>query len=346
MHTRDKIIFLLVLSIELFSCIHLSAQILTANRHKPVTTDSLLVYKLPYIHVNDTGRNCLWNFADISTDSAEYIDIFYYALMATDTAHFGLHRERVNYYYNFHTDTLWLTDFENSRAHVRFQTPIPWIRFPFHYGDSMCCDMSGFGQYCHFLPLTLQGNYMVSAEATGRLLLPNIVVDSALLVHSKIEYYETSQQKNHVQEDIYQWYSPFCRYPLIETRQVQTITVNDTLTFATSYYHPQEEQIIGFPEDTLPNSSTNMIDSLITDVAYSPNPVSTTLYVNYTLSRSAQVYISLHYNGGISTFQTPIHQEDEGVRTTSINMSGLPIGTYVVYIHADDTIVSGNIIKI
>lgn len=87
-------------------------------------------------------------------------------------------------------------------------------------------------------------------------------------------------------------------------------------------------------------------DSLITNVSYLPNPVYTNLNIRYTLIRSAQVYISVHYNGGVMTFQTTPKQETEGEKIVYVNMSGMPTGAYAVYIHADDTIVSGNIIKL
>lgn len=346
MYTRYRIFILLILSLALLSFNHLSAQTLTTDFHKPLVTDSLLIYKLPYIHASDTGRNCFWDFSAISTDSANCISVDYYVSLATDTTYMGLHRERANYYYHFLGDTLWLIGYESSRTHVRYSRPISLIRYPFHFRDSICCTVSGTGQYCHFLPLAVEGSYSAHAEATGRLLLPGMIVDSALLIHVKTSLHETNQVQNCVQEDIRRWYSPYCRYPLFETKHIQTISNGDTITCAFSYFYPQEEHISEKIEDVLQNNSANPKDSIVTNVTYLPNPVSTNLRINYSLSQAANVYISLHYNGGISTYQTPIHQEDEGEHATMINMGGMPIGTYVVYIHADDAIVSGNIIKL
>ena len=132
---------------------------------------------------------------------------------------------------------------------------------------------------------------------------------------------------------------------MFETTHVQTINGNDTVSFASSYYLPQEEDMQELRREEQ-DSLVEQTDSLITDVTYLPNPVCSDLQIHYSLVRSAKVYISLHYNGGATTYQTPVRQEEEGHHSVPINMAGLPVGTYVVYIHADDIVVSGNIIKL
>ena len=325
---------------------YLSAQILTAERHLPCKTDTLLAYKLPYIAVSDIGRNCIWDFSNLPTDSAEIIDVSYFSPSTKDTARIGLHREHTNYYFRYAQDTLWGTGYENSRTRVRYSCPMPMMSFPFAYGDSLLGTFSGIGQYCHMLPLSVNGVDSVFADATGRLILPDLTIDTALRVHMRILYQETKCRPSYIEEDYYRWYSPYSRYPLFETVYTQTIKGQDTAVFASSYYFPQEEEDHNSTEERQDSLVEQHTDSLITDVKYLPNPVYSDLCIAYTLIRSARVYISLHYNGGVTTYQTPIHQEDEGSYTVSVNMAGLPIGTYVVYIHADDILVSGNIIKL
>lgn len=87
-------------------------------------------------------------------------------------------------------------------------------------------------------------------------------------------------------------------------------------------------------------------DSLITNIQFTPNPVYNNVQIKYSLAKSAKVYISLHYDGGLTTYQTPYRQEDEGDHSISLNMSGMPTGSYVIYIHADDLVASGSLIKL
>lgn len=339
-----KLLFLLLMwSTIVPSC--LFAQHLTEQQHIPLTTDSLVGYKLPYVTVTDSGKNCVWNFSGLSTDSAEIIEVNYYAA-ATDTMHIGLHREHANFCYHFTQDTLWQTGYETS--HSRVQYLIPMLYFPFGYGDSIKGEFIGNGQYCHLLPIHTNGSYTACADATGKLQLPDMTVDSVLRWHTIMRYHETTRRSTTIQEERYLWYSMYCRYPLLETVLINTMRGNDTISFSSTYYYPQEQEddpSLDFlkQEDDLEQTT---MDSIVTNVGYLPNPVYSDVQIRYTLSRSAQVYISLHYNGGVTTYQTPVHREEEGSHVVSVNMSGMPIGSYVVYIHADEEVVSGSLIKL
>ena len=331
----------------LFLTIHanMSAQVLTAERHTPCFRDSIEVYKIPYTAVGDSGRNCVWDFSNLPVDSAEVISLDYYATSSSDTMHIGLHREHANYYYHYAKDTLWLTGFETSRTRVHYNEPVPWLRYPFAYGDSVIAPLLGTGQYCHRIPLSVEGKTIVRADACGRLLLPDMSVDSVLRVHSTMQYVERLQGKSQIQEDRYQWYSATCRYPVLDFVQTRAVTDADTVSSRFTYYFPQEQENVRSHEEDPKADAAVSTDSLITNVSFMPNPVHTDLRIQYYLAHDAQVYVSLHYNGGISTYMTPKHVEEEGKHVESVNMADMPIGNYVVYIHADDIIVSGNVVK-
>lgn len=323
----------------------LSSQILTYEGHKPCRTDSMLVYKLPYIAVTDSGEHCIWNFSNFPIDSAELLEIDYYA-SSPDTGYLGLHREQANLYYRTEQDTLWQTGYETSLTHVKYSRPMALMKYPFEYGDTIRSQYMGEGQYCHLKPISIEGSNTIYADAIGKLVLPEITIDTALRVHSHKRYREIKQMHGYIEESRYYWYSPYCRYPLLETVQIQTITNEDTVpNYSASYYFPQEEasHIRKMKPDSIID---DQMDSIVTDIAYLPNPVYTDIHITYTLIREANVYISLHYNGGTTTYQTPIHHEEEGFHSIQISMAGLQSGAYVVYIHADDTVVSGNLIKL
>lgn len=326
--------------------VRLSAHVITSDKHKPFTTDSLWVYKLPYIQVTDTGRNCVWDFSELSTDTADVIDMNYYRIIEDDSAQYGLHQEHAHYYYQYVRDTLWQTGYETSRTHMHYPSPIPVLRFPMAYGDSLCGVYSGQGRYCHMRSIFIDGYYSVHADAVGQLVLPEVTIDSVLRVHSVFRFKEMKRTKSYVQEERYAWYSPYCRYPLIETVLMHTYTAKDTVSAATAYYYPQEQKDMPAHETIQEEEPQSPQDSLITDVRYVPNPVYSDLHIYYSLVRPAQVYISVHYNGGTTTYQSPLHFEEDGEHTLFVNMAGMPVGSYTIYIYADNTVVSGNIIKL
>ena len=326
--------------------IHSAAQTLSVEGHVPIITDSLMVYKLPYVAVSDTGRNCVWDFSNLSIDSADIIEVDYFVPSLTDTSLFGCHREHSNCYYHLAQDTLWLKGYETSRTYMRYTHPIPLLAYPVSYGDSLIGNFEGRGQYCHMTPLTVAGSVSARVDATGNLILPEDTFYNVLKVRTCMLYREMRRIQNYVNEERNSWYSPYCRYPLLETVQVQTIKRNDTVSFTSMYYYPQEHVDEPSHRQKQPGSLVEAMDSLITNISYLPNPVYNNVQIRYSLARQAQVYISMHHNGGATTYQTPLRSEAEGGHIVDINMNGMPIGLYVVYIHADDNIVSGNIIKL
>lgn len=344
-HMRTRFFSIILLIWSIWFSVGVSAQTLTADLHKPLPTDSLLAYKIPYIQVTDTGRNCVWDFSDISTDTAEIIPVDYFALSTTDTTRIGLHRERTNYYYRYAQDTLWLAEYETSRTHVCYVSPMPLLRYPFEYGDSLNSTFEGRGQYCHLVPLSVQGSIQIHADAMGTLKLPELVIDSALRIHSRILYKTMMHDTAHVVNDLYRWYSKNMRYPLLETTKIVVVKNIDTIEIAQAYYIPQDTEI-NASQRNIQSLIQEVTDSLVTEISCMPNPVHSNLYISYQLNVSADVYISIHYNGGALMYSTSMFKQEMGSYDMVVNMSSFPVGAYVVYIHANDEIFGTTIIKI
>ena len=342
---NNRFTILLIWNALLLFPIYLWSQTLTSERHKPYYQDSLLAYKLSLAEVGECGCHCVWDFSALPIDSADLIPIDYYTLSNTDTTRIGVHRERAHYFMHNSMDTLWVTGYETSYMHMQYLSPVPMLHLPFAYGDSIESEINGKGQYCHHIPLSIEGRTIVRADGSGKIILPDMTIDSVIRVHTETQYNEYTNEHNETIEEKYQWYSPYCRYPLLEIVKVRTITNADTSYVAFAYYIPQEQKDMPVRELEELKKDEDTI-SLLTDVSYLPNPVVSDLQIRYTLTHDANVYVSLHYNGGATTYKTPIHNEANGEHSHSINMNGLPTGNYVVYVHADDTIVSGDIIKL
>ena len=195
-------------------------------------------------------------------------------------------------------------------------------------------------------PLNTEGPIRVQVDGAGQLITPDDTIQKALRVRSQMQYSEKMHPLNSVQEERLAWYSPYCRYPLLESVTVQTIKKNDTVSFRSTYYYPQEQDEELRKRDQEEELANAAMDSLVSNIRFMPNPVYNDVQIKYDLARPAKVYISMHYNGGLTTYQTPVRQEEEGEHATEVNMSGMPIGSYVVYIHADDIVVSGSLIKL
>lgn len=338
--------FLLV--IPVWVCLIVSAQsyaqTITFERHMPHTSDSLLAYKLPYIAVTDSGRNCIWDFSHLPMDSAEIIEINHYAPSA-DTMIVGLHRERANYYYHCVHDTLWMTGFENAHTHVRYSDPFPLLKYPFVYGDSLGGTYSGKGQYCHILPVRAEGTCSVHADAMGKLILPDMEIDSVLRVHTKQKYVTIENDTTTAILETYCWYVQDIRYPLFEISKVNVYGKEDSAGIANAYYIAQEQPNINFLKKKK-DVTEDVTDSLGIIISCMPNPVQSNLYITYQLTNDADVYISIHSNCGIPLFSSAQKRQEKGEHLMIVNVTSYPIGSYVIYLHVDDTTYARTIIKI
>ena len=355
-HTHSKyFIALLILTLCVFK---LHAQVITWQNQAPFTTDSLTAYYLPYQEAGDKGTDCMWDFSTLpEKNETVYFDSYLKQSLETnpaqsgDTSLFFTHREHTNY--NYHKDTLGvsLLGYQTSSHIVRLKEPLPVIRFPFVYGDSITCHFIGTGEYNHLRTFRIDGTSETKYDAKGRLLLPDFQTDSAMRIHTHRHYTESLHRETEFVVDKYQWYVSQCRYPLLESVKILTIRRGDTVTFAKSYYIPQEvEEDKGgtrMTEETEHDSETeNAAERIFTNATYLPNPVFSDLHISYTLTCDAEVYFSIHYNGGIAMYATPRHNRQAGDYEETIDMQGYPTGTYVLYVHVNDMIISKPIIKI
>lgn len=115
----------------------------------------------------------------------------------------------------------------------------------------------------------------------------------------------------------------------------------DYFTFA--YLHGN----IHFDTENTNESETGIIgaEAIFTQAQLFPNPVVNNLHINYTLTRQATIWFSLHNSLGMPVRQTAPLNQAEGYYGITIDMSGLPTGAYTVYVHVDDMILKKIVIK-
>ena len=342
--------FCMVIGLLAFSSIlHAQSLQLTVATHTPCATDSLIVYQIPYSPVTDCGTDCVWDFSRPAQPPIErYAD--YYRPIPNDTTHIAKHFYGANRYYHLSADTLFLTGYETPAFAIRYTTPEKQLVFPLRYGDSIHSTFAGTGEYAHRTTFAVKGYTTVRADAMGKLMLPGMTIDTTLRIHTTRCYTATEQDTAIIATDIYQWFSPLYRYPLLETICERTTTHNDSTGVTLAFYHEPVEldtqhesdahTIEAYPQDTIIEANT-----VFTNASFLPNPVHDILRISYTLSREAQIYFSVHYSGGTCFHQSAPMLQTAGDHHETIDMTAFPTGNYVLYIHVDDTVLSQPIIK-
>jgi hypothetical protein len=152
-------------------------------------------------------------------------------------------------------------------------------------------------------------------------------------------------------EDIFQWYHPNYRYPLFEVAHKCSSNQPNSPIMSYAFYHiPTDEHLQNIIDTKIVEADNDEIvlteiDSVLTNICFYPNPVHDNLTITYRQARQANVFFSVHYNGGLCVYQSPKRLQNEGEYLEYIPMSTMPVGAYVVYIHVDDKVVSTSILK-
>jgi len=322
---------------------------LTTATHTLCATDSLIIYQIPYSPVSDSGTDCVWDFSRFAQPPIErYAD--YYRPIPNDSTRIAKHFYGTNRYYRLSADTLFITGYETPTFSIRYTAPEKQMVFPFRYGDSIHSTFAGTGEYAHRTTFSVKGYTTIHADAMGKLMLPTMTIDTTLRIHTTRCYTATEQDTAIITTDIYQWFSPLYRYPLVETVCERTTAHADSTGVTLAFYHEPVELDTQHESDThttelQPKDTTNEANTVFTNASFLPNPVHDMLHISYTLSRDAQIYFSVHYSGGTCFYQSAPTQQTAGDHCETIDMTAFPTGNYVLYIHVDDTVLSQPIIK-
>lgn len=307
--------------------------------------DTLTGELYAFADAGPAGKDVIWDFRSLAEpqETRRCISL----VLPDDSLRLCVHERHARTYYALQGDTLFSTGYENALTRMDYTRCEPVLRFPFCYGDTLSGCFAGAGEYCHRLPFALSGHTRTEADGIGTLLLPDAQLKDVLRLHRCRTWTEIAGSTSNMQEDVWQWYAPQCPYPLLEamrltqrTEETDSVLLSSVCVFQSVTDEDEKEtplQDEAEPED---------IVALLSDASFLPNPVLTTLQVSYRLAAEADVYVSVHYGGGVCMYRTPAVRETEGEHILQLDMSSFPTGNYVLYIHADTETLSETVIKL
>lgn len=356
---KSNILYLLLYS----SVISISAQTsqkLTSERNAFRADDKIIKQQVVFRDPGSCGRGLFWDFSMLQPINEEY-SLKYFIPDSTNMSRLCGLEHKTHYYYLQQQDSLWAVGFENSTTYMEYLVPELRMKFPFAYGDTLFSKFEGVGQYSHLLSLAVKGYTRTIADAEGDLLLPKSeTVKKALRIHSLRYYSEIGKDSIEMILDTYSWYATGIRYPVFESVKTTVSKIlkkqseyeagsrKDTTVFTTSFYYPPEKQTQQVQTDSVPvekNSALQGIAAVFTESQLLPNPVVDNLYINFKLTRAANVWFTVHNNIGIPLCQTSPQNLETGINNTTIPMGGLITGVYSLYVHVDDMVMRLNVVK-
>lgn len=322
---------------------------LTTERNAYRPGDLIVKQQVEFKDPGAAGRNITWDFSMLNLVNEKY-KIRYLLKTKSDSTQLVVNEHETKYRYHLKNDTLWLKEYENRTTKMTFDQSEAQLKYPFNYGDSLFSVFSGTGIYCEKVDLIAQGKTYATVDATGELITPTkITLKNVTRVHRLRDYSEIGVDSALLRFETYSWYVTGYRYPVFETF-ISNIIKKDTIQedFKTSFYYPVEDMVNLAADpvnEDLKYEETNDIYSVFTEATYMPNPVVDNLLISYKLTRSANVWFSLHNAAGILIHQTSPRITPEGFNSIEINMSQQIPGSYTLYVHVDDMLVKQVIIK-
>lgn len=305
-------------------------------------TDTVCMMEIPFISVGASGDSCVWDFTRLRDSIPRD---FFIATTPKDTGQFAITKVYTRYHYRMENDSVWQTGYENNRMEMRFTTPALLFTLPLTYQDTFQCRIDGKGEYCHLLPISVKGKSVTCVDGRGMLLLPDATIDSVVRVHTTQTLCESVGDTLLSTIQYYQWFCPQISYPLLETIEVQKKVGNDTTIYAAAFYYQFADTLKQHVDSIVLPEEKDSISSIFTEAQFMPNPVLNDLQISYKLTQTANIHFSLHNNLGVVMYISRAELQEEGEHSKTISMGGYPQGTYVLYIHIDNVILSETIIK-
>lgn len=310
--------------------------------HQAVAADTLTIVRTVPIPVENIQADPSGNWmCENLKDSIIMDGIITYN--SVDSTKFGLLLDNTRYCYRFIQDSLFCLGYENATTIMEYNQPQMVAVFPLQQGVKAGASFKGTGEYCHLLPLRVEGETTISVVGLGSLYLPNCKKDSVFCLHVINEYSEDARRNNFFREDNYLWFRNSVSVPMMVLKEMRSLN-SETTVSRCMYYFVLEPDDAQAEEEVL---LTEPIEhSLLTDVRFLPNPVVSELTIVYNLDEDADVWVSLHTGQGIPMFRSNAKHIPAGEHTELIDMSGYPTSDYVLYLYANDVVVSETIIKL
>jgi hypothetical protein len=318
--------------------------------------DVIVKQQVEWMDAGAFGQGIEWDFAFLQPINTQY-EVRYFHPDSTDMTLICGREPSARFYYRQRGDTLYAVGFENNTSIMNYFAPEIRLKFPMNFGDTLYSTFAGNGQYGRRVTMNVGGYTRVKYDATGTLKVPDFPNGvPALRTHTQRYYTQATMDSLQMKIDTWSWYVQGTRYPVFESIKTAIVSfkhlyngdsiAQDTTTFQTSFYYPPTEQTNTiYSQQGSENQALTGAAAVFTKANFLPNPVVESLYVSYTLTRNANIWFSLHSNGGVPLFQTSPSNKPAGYNQAVIPMGSLIQGTYTLFVHVDDMVLMENIIK-
>lgn len=338
-----KIIYTILL-IAITSQLTKSQISLTYENHALKAGENHTTQYVENVNHGDAGENQIWDFTDFKCDKTKTSEINsafetenYSKFSESNIAVFDDENE---FYFNVNEDVNEYLGLTTTTAVIHFNQPIIKMKYPFDYKDEISGEFSGEGLYYGEIISDIYGDYYVTADGYGTILLPNNVsIDNVLRIKTINHIFETACNTTEFINEKYLWYSENSRYPIMVVINNTKITNNDTIITNFGYYNENAYQT------QLEVAHSNIIEY---SVNVYPNPFVDNINISYSLKEEAKVNIEIFNSIGqkIETLVDNQLQNGNQIINYNVNKNSLAVGNYYIKILINENVITKKIIMV
>ena len=235
----------------------------------------------------------------------------------------------------------------SNNAKVEFEQPIKELTFPFQYQSQISGEMKGtYTILASGKKETIDGNYSVTADGWGTIILPNrVTLHNVLRVVYVKDYAQTmGNMQYHITVKHYLYFAAESRYAVLQAREVKhSCNCGCNSNEMTACYNAD---VVPFVQNN--KTQPQNLPEIASGFNYTlyPNPVKTELRVDYKiLDENAKITISIIDLAGKKLKSIISKKQELGSYSIANNIANLPNGTYVLEIQVNDKVYTETFIK-
>lgn len=342
-----------VVFLLLFSGVH--AQVtLTYRNNGLIPGDSARTRSIAWIEPGAPGENRFWDFSGIRFTGKT---AFYGVGEELASVPAGPGEKRLTlaedgYSYNLifnengYSETGYVND--GKKMTMVLSDRIVLMQYPLSYGQKFSSPFTGVAWYNESSRIDLSGEYTVTADAFGTLILPDRILKNVLRIKAVKRSLQIgvcgSIQSNNMK---YYWYAPGYRYPVLMVGTSEnSYGANDPVALKNAWLNLDQPQQGNGPGNAgVPVQSASAANSV---VVY-PNPFSEKVSYNYYLWKPIMVTVEMYDMSGKMILLAEKRQlQTEGLHSGSVDAENmaLPPGIYYIRFTLDKEVVVSKIVKV
>ena len=289
-----------------------------------------------YQEAGPDGANITWDFSNLqfSQSFTGYLKNAVATQIGSTFTRSNTELAEFDSRFYFHIDRDKIEQYGYSSSDGKFQTryDIPFVKmkYPFAYGDIFTGVFTGATYYSGVKAGDVNGNYVVEADAYGKLILPgNTVYENTLRVRTEKKY-TTALNRGLEEVDIvtYRWYNATFRYPLLVLTQYTVKSGGSaTINYQAAYN----------------NNALNVISPIVAEsIVLYPNPAEAYLAVEFDIVAPGDLNFIISDASGkiVRSFTESITQGGKHYTDLTNEINGLMPGTYNLGIKNGNEIVN------